>query len=72
MEEHFQAALDLDTGMRATPWIARSKAGFALAMHRRGRSSDREHIDGLLDEAMATAVKFGMIGLSASLRRDLN
>lgn len=72
MEEHFQAALDLDTGMRATPWIARSQAGFALAMHKRGRSSDREHIDGLLDEAMATAVKFGMIGLSASLRRDLN
>ncbi|MFC3615325.1 ATP-binding protein [Lutimaribacter marinistellae] len=72
MEEHFEAALAMDTSMDAVPWLARTKAGYAMAMQARGRSGDIPSIDRLLQEAMETAAKFGMVGLKATLRHDLN
>ncbi len=71
-EEHFERALELDEKMRAVPWLAQSRAAYAGALTRRGRSSDAEFSRKLMDSAMETAQEYHMDALANELRRHLH
>ena len=71
-EEHFEAAIAMDTGMRAWPWLAHAQHDFATMLRRRGRHSDLAHMEHLRSEALATATKLGMVALQGRLRSELH
>jgi hypothetical protein len=50
-ERHLQAALRRHSAWRARPWVALTQAALADVLESRGRTSDREWIDGLRREA---------------------
>ncbi len=50
-ERHLQAALRHHTVLRARPWVALTQRALADVLEARGRTSDREWIDGLRSEA---------------------
>lgn len=66
-EKMFETAIEVDTDMKAPPWIAHSKTAFAAALRRRGRKPDFERAVHLEAEALATARKLGMISLRSKL-----
>ncbi len=65
--EMFEKAIEIDTAMKAPPWIAHSKAAFASALRRRGRKADLELACRLDAEALATAQKLSMVSLASKL-----
>jgi hypothetical protein len=67
MEHMFETAIEIDTSMRAPPWIAHSKAAFSQALRRRGRKKDMQRALHLEVEALALAQKLDMVMLSAKL-----
>jgi DNA-binding SARP family transcriptional activator len=50
-ERHLQAALRRHSAWRARPWVALTQTALADVLESRGRTSDREWIDGLRREA---------------------
>jgi tetratricopeptide (TPR) repeat protein len=67
-EEHFEAALGMDERLHAWPWLAHTKAEFALALIGRGRPGDRQRAETLLAEAAASAERIGMPALQQKIR----
>lgn len=63
----FETAIDIDTRMKAPPWIAHSKAAYSAALRRRGRKEDMKRALQLEAEALATAQKMGMVSLRGKL-----
>ena len=70
--EHFEAAIAMDTGMRAWPWLAHTQHEFAAMLRRRGRLSDLIQVEHLRSEALATSTKLGMVALQGRLRSELD
>ncbi|MDK3016881.1 AAA family ATPase [Pseudodonghicola flavimaris] len=71
-EAHFERALEVDTRMRALPWIAHTKAGLARTLHGRGRPQDEKAANILEVEALEIAEKHGMLYLASTLRGPLH
>jgi tetratricopeptide (TPR) repeat protein len=71
-EEHFEAAIAMDTEMHAWPWLAHAQHDYATMLRRRGRHSDLTHMEHLRSEALATATKLGMVALQGRLRSELH
>ena len=71
-EEHFEAAIAMDTEMHAWPWLAHAQHDYATMLRRRGRQSDLVHMGHLRSEALATATRLGMVALQGRLRSELN
>jgi hypothetical protein len=59
-ERHLTSALSHHTAAGARPWVALSKHALAGVLEERGRSSDRDWIDGLRSEATWVADRLGM------------
>jgi hypothetical protein len=59
-ERHLTSALSHHTAAQARPWVALSKHALAGVLEARGRSSDRDWIDGLRSEASWVAERLGM------------
>ena len=66
-EEHFEAAIAMDTEMHAWPWLAHAQHDYATMLRRRGRQSDLVHMGHLRSEALATATRawYGCIARTA-------
>ncbi|TMV07529.1 guanylate cyclase [Ruegeria sediminis] len=71
-QQHFEMALEIDTRMRAVPWVAHTKAAFARALRRRGRQEDAKAAGLLEVEAMEIASKHGMISLTSTLQGQVH
>ncbi len=67
-EEHFEAALAVDEGLQAWPWLAHTQHEFALMLRARGRSGDRNRVVTLLAAAAQTAQRLGMTSLQQKIR----
>jgi class 3 adenylate cyclase/tetratricopeptide (TPR) repeat protein len=67
-EAHFEAALEMDERLQAWPWLAHTKHEFAQMLRLRGRPGDVDRADDLLAAAAASAERFGMASLQASIR----
>ncbi len=65
--EHFEAALQLDSRMRASPWIAHTKADYARGLRAQGRAADITLAERLETEALEIAAKSGMVALTSKL-----
>jgi tetratricopeptide (TPR) repeat protein len=65
----FERALELSERMRARPYEARSSAGLAEALRRRGEPGDEARADGLSARALAEARALGMRRLERELDR---
>lgn len=63
-EEHFEAALALDSRFGARPWLARGRYHFARMLQARGRPGDAERAAELLEAARAAAQEVDMGGLA--------
>lgn len=66
-EKMFETAIEIDTDMKAPPWIAHSKAAYASALRRRGRVQDAKQALQLEAEALATTQELGMVFLRSKL-----
>ncbi len=65
----FEHALELSERMRARPYAARSRAGLAEALRRRGEPGDAARADELAARALAAARELGMPRLERELAR---
>jgi tetratricopeptide (TPR) repeat protein len=66
--EHFEHALELNTQLRAWPWLAHTQADYAAFLKRRDHASSMERSQQLLAEAAETAERLGMIFLLRRLK----
>ena len=62
-EMHFEHALELNTRMNATTWVAHTRYQYSRMLLRRGGGDDSARANELLDEALITAHELGMHGL---------
>jgi class 3 adenylate cyclase len=67
-EAHFQHALELNERMRARPWLAHTKAQYALLLRRRGARGDSERAEILANEAWEIAAELDMVLLKGRLQ----
>jgi tetratricopeptide (TPR) repeat protein len=67
-EQHFEAALVMDEGLHAWPWLAHTKHEFALTLISRGRAADQNRAESLLAAAAASAERIGMPALQQKIR----
>jgi DNA-binding SARP family transcriptional activator len=65
----FELALERSTRMRARPYVARSRAGLAEALRRRGGPGDAERAEEPAELAAADARELGMLRLQRELNR---
>jgi DNA-binding SARP family transcriptional activator len=63
----FELALERSSAMRARPYTARSRAGLAAALRRRGATGDAERAEELAELAAADARELGMLRLQREL-----
>jgi len=59
-EQHFAAALAMNTQMGAKPWLAHTQQQYAAMLVARGEAADRAQTKALLDEALLTASELSM------------
>jgi tetratricopeptide (TPR) repeat protein len=67
-EAHFEHALELNERMRARPWLAHTKAQYALLLRRRGGRGDSERAEILANEAWEIAAELDMVLLKRRLQ----
>jgi class 3 adenylate cyclase/tetratricopeptide (TPR) repeat protein len=67
-EEHFEAALAMDEGLKAWPWLAHTQHEFAATLLARGGCGNRARADSLLVAAAETAQRLGMTSLQQKIR----
>ena len=67
-EAHFEHALEMNERIRARPWLAHTKAEYALLLRRRGATGDRERAEILANEAWRTAAELDMVALKRRLQ----
>src|SRR4029434_3881584 len=68
-EQHFQAALAMNTRTGARPWLAHAQHDYAIMLLARGQPEDRTQAMSLLEKALATARELRMRALQARLTR---
>lgn len=71
-EEHFEHALEMNGRMRADPWLAHTKAEYALLLRMRSRPAVGARSELLANEAWETATKLGLVRLKQRLQSKLN
>jgi DNA-binding SARP family transcriptional activator len=59
--QHFDAAIELNSRWRASPWLVRTQLGYADMLCRRGGATDRARAGWLLDAARTGAARLGMV-----------
>ena len=69
-EMHFSHALELNTRMKAEPWLAHTRYQYARMLQRRDNGEDVQRANNLIDEALITAQNLGMHGLSERIKND--
>jgi hypothetical protein len=57
---HFEAAIEMNTRMRARPWLARTQYEHAVMLQARGAAGDTARAAALLTDALATAQALDM------------
>jgi hypothetical protein len=65
-EEHFEAALRVDTALRSPPLLAHTQYWYGSLLLRLPRG-DRRRAEGLLADAGATADRLGMAAIAAQV-----
>ena len=65
---HFEHALEMNERMGARPWLAHTKAEYALLLRRRGGKGALERAEALANEAWETAAELGMVLLKRKLQ----
>ena len=65
---HFEESIEVQTRMNAKPFLAHSQYEYAVMFLARGEFGDREKAMRLLDQALATAEKIGMMWLAERVR----
>jgi tetratricopeptide (TPR) repeat protein len=66
-ERHFEAALQMNTRIRARVWVAHTQHDYARMLVARDRPGDREKATALAAQALATAREVGMKPLEANV-----
>jgi tetratricopeptide (TPR) repeat protein len=67
-EAHFEHALDMNARMGARPWLAHTKAEYALLLRRRGGKGVSERAEVLANEAWEIAAELDMVRLKKRLQ----
>ncbi len=67
-EAHFEHALEMNERIGARPWLAHSKAEYALLLRRRGARGDSERAEALANEAWEIAAELDMVLLKRRLQ----
>jgi tetratricopeptide (TPR) repeat protein len=67
-EVHFEHALDMNARIGARPWLAHTKAEYALLLRRRGGKAASERAEVLANEAWEIAAELGMVRLKRRLQ----
>ena len=67
-EQHFTAALALNTRMGARSWVAYTEYDYAVMLLARNQRGDQEKAMELLDLALTTAQELGMMGLEEKIK----
>ena len=67
-ETHFEHALELNERMRARPWVAHTKAEYALLLRGRDAKGDSERAEVLANEAWEIAAELDMVRLKRRLQ----
>ena len=67
-EAHFEHALEMNERIRARPWLAHTKAEYALLLRRRGARGDSERAETLANEAWRIAAELDMVLLKRQLQ----
>jgi tetratricopeptide (TPR) repeat protein len=67
-EAHFEHALDMNARMGARPWLAHTKAEYALLLRRRGGKGVSERAEMLANEAWEIAAELDMVRLKKRLQ----
>jgi tetratricopeptide (TPR) repeat protein len=67
-EAHFERALEMNERIGARPWLAHTKAEYALLLRRRGARGDSERAEALANEAWEIAAELEMVLLKRRLQ----
>jgi class 3 adenylate cyclase/tetratricopeptide (TPR) repeat protein len=67
-EAHFEQALDMNARMGARPWLAHTKAEYALLLRRRGGKGFSKRAEVLANEAWEIAAELDMVRLKRRLQ----
>ena len=71
-EEHFEDALKMNAAMGARPWLAHTKAEYALLLRRRGGTGVSDKAEALANEAWEIAAELDMVRLKQRLQRRVH
>jgi class 3 adenylate cyclase/tetratricopeptide (TPR) repeat protein len=71
-EAHFEHALDMNARIGARPWLAHTKAEYALLLRRRGGKAVSERAEVLANEAWEIAAELGMVRLKRRLQAKVH
>ena len=71
-EAHFEHALEMNQRIGARPWLAHTKAEYALLLRRRGRRGDSERAEALANEAWEIATELDMALLKRRLQPKIH
>ena len=71
-EAHFVHALEMNQRIGARPWLAHTKAEYALLLRRRGRRGDSERAEALANEAWEVATELDMALLKRRLQPKIH
>jgi class 3 adenylate cyclase/tetratricopeptide (TPR) repeat protein len=67
-EQHFTAAIELSTALRAPGWAAHARTGLAHMLSIRGQDGDHDRGKEIAAQALADADELGLTGLAGQLR----
>jgi class 3 adenylate cyclase/tetratricopeptide (TPR) repeat protein len=67
-ETHFEHALEMNQRIGARPWLAHTKAQYALLLRRRGGGGDSERAERLANDAWKIAAELDMVLLKRRLQ----
>jgi tetratricopeptide (TPR) repeat protein len=71
-EAHFEHALEMNKRMGARPWLAHTKAEYALLLRRRDGKGASERAEVLANEAWETAAELDMVRLKRRLQPKIH
>ena len=71
-EAHFEHALDMNARIGARPWLAHTKAEYALLLRRRGAKGVSERAEVLANEAWEIAAELDMVRLKKRLQTKVH
>ena len=69
---HFEHALAMNAAMGARPWLAHTKAEYALLLRRRGGRGVPERAERMANEAWEIAAKLDMVRLKQRLQANVH